>query len=122
MALSRRWCLPSRHFWYVKQSSEPGRACRSCHCSQDDGLDAALAAVQQSDPDIAMLVDNAMLRTTDADVALICALVASARGDADLGVRLCARPGLGSRTDCCVGSACGGSAGVDAVARTRIGA
>lgn len=51
---------------------------------QDDGFDAALAAVQQTDPDFAMLVDNAMLRTADADVALVCALVASARDDAEL--------------------------------------
>ena len=32
-------------------------------CSRTTGVDAALAAVQQSDPDIAMLVDSAMLRT-----------------------------------------------------------
>lgn len=51
---------------------------------QHKGIDAALAAVQQSDPDIAMLVDKAMLRTTDADVAVICALVASARRDQQL--------------------------------------
>lgn len=51
---------------------------------QDKGIDAALAAVQQSEPDIAMLVDKAMVRTADADVAAICALVATARADKNL--------------------------------------
>jgi hypothetical protein len=51
---------------------------------EDKGIDAALAVVQQSDPDIAMLVDKAMVRTADADVAATCALVAIARSDADL--------------------------------------
>lgn len=49
-----------------------------------DGVDAAQTAVRQSDSDIAMLVDKTMLRTTDVDVAAICALVASARGDVNL--------------------------------------
>lgn len=51
---------------------------------QHDGLDAALTSVRQSDPDVAMLVDKTMLRTTDTDVAVVCALVANAREDADL--------------------------------------
>lgn len=48
------------------------------------GPEAALAAIADGDADIAMLVDDAMRRTTDSDVAGVCALVAKARGDQGL--------------------------------------
>ncbi|GAB3446551.1 hypothetical protein GCM10027517_28950 [Phycicoccus ginsengisoli] len=47
----------------------------------NDGIPAALAAIADSPADIAMLVDVGMLRTQYDDVAAVCALVASARGD-----------------------------------------
>lgn len=46
-----------------------------------DGMNAALAGIPDGDVDFAMLVDRAMLRTTDDDVATVCALVAYVRGD-----------------------------------------
>ena len=51
------------------------------------GTTTHLAAVQQSDSDIALLVDKAMVHTADADVAAICALVATARPDAELAAK-----------------------------------
>ncbi|WP_020388787.1 hypothetical protein [Kribbella catacumbae] len=49
-----------------------------------EGAEAALAAIADGDADIAMLVDDAMRRTTDSDVAAVCAIVAKARGDQGL--------------------------------------
>lgn len=49
-----------------------------------EGAQAALTAIADGDPDIAMLVDDTMRRTKDSDVAAVCALVARARGDQNL--------------------------------------
>ncbi|MBA3431011.1 MAG: hypothetical protein H0U16_05965 [Actinobacteria bacterium] len=48
------------------------------------GVEATLRAISDGGADIAMLVDAGMLRTKDDEVAAVCALVASARGDQGL--------------------------------------
>lgn len=55
-------------------------------------VDGALAAIQAARPDVAMLVDDVVARTTDPDVSTVCALVAIARQDASLAGLLIANP------------------------------
>ncbi|UQX87632.1 hypothetical protein M6D93_15175 [Jatrophihabitans telluris] len=51
-----------------------------------DGLDAAIALIRDSDPDIAMLADSTLFGTKDAGVATVCALVALLRQDIAMAV------------------------------------
>lgn len=59
-----------------------------------DEIDGALAAIQEARPDVAMLVDEVVARTTDPDVSTVCALVAIARQDARLAASLRANPNV----------------------------
>lgn len=53
-----------------------------------EGREAALRVIEAADPDIAMLVDWRIVRATDVDAAAVSALVAIARGDAELAAAL----------------------------------
>lgn len=48
------------------------------------GREAALQVIKDAEPDVAMLVDRRMVGATDVDAAAVSALVAVARGDAEL--------------------------------------
>jgi hypothetical protein len=57
-----------------------------------DDVDAALGAIREANPDVAMLVDDIVARTGDPDVSTVCALVAIARQDAALAATLASNP------------------------------